>query len=134
MSGVIKEANEKGVGVIVRTVLESGLLTGVFKPGHTFSGVDQRRNYSEENLEYILKSVEQMGKDIEIKAPYKTLAQLAIRFSLQAEGISTLIIGAQEEWHVDSNLETVSLPDIDAETMNYLIGNFSGKTEKANYS
>ena len=134
LSGVIKEAKEKGVGVVVRTVLESGLLTGAFKPGHQFSGVDQRRNYSKENLEYILKAVEQIGKDINLKDPYKTLAQLAIKFSLQAEGISTLIIGAQEEWHVDSNLETVSLPDIDPEIMKYLINNYSKITEKANYS
>jgi len=45
-----------------------------------------------------------------------------------------MIIGAQEEWHVESNLETASLPDIDSEIMNYLINNHSLNTEKANYN
>lgn len=131
---VIKEAKEKGVGVIVRTVLESGLLTGLYKPGHVFTGVDQRARYSKENLEFILKTIEKIGKEVQLREPYKNLAQLAIKFSLQAEGISTMIIGAQEKWHVESNLETVSLPDIDTEIIRYLIDNYSGITEKANYT
>lgn len=130
---VIAEAKRRGVGVIVRTVLESGLLTGQYPPGHTFTGIDQRARYDAENLQFILNTVAKIKQDVQLAPPYESLAQLAIKFSLEADGICTMIIGAQEEWHVEANIRTVDLPDIDAKTLDYLVGNYSGITERANY-
>ena len=37
-SEMFEEARDKGVGIIGRTLLESGFLTGKYKPGHKLTG------------------------------------------------------------------------------------------------
>lgn len=113
---VIAEVKKRGVGVIARTVLESGFLTGQYEPGHTFTGIDQRARYAPENPEFI------------------SLAQLAIKFLPEAGGgICTMIIGAQEQWHIEANVKTVDPPPTDSQTLEYLTTNHGEIAERANY-
>ena len=44
-------------GIVARTVLESGFLTGKYKPGQTFSGDDHRKRWGGQRLESILQQV-----------------------------------------------------------------------------
>jgi aryl-alcohol dehydrogenase-like predicted oxidoreductase len=133
MSGVIREAKARNVGIIARTVLESGLLTGKYKPGHRFSGLDQRRRYHPDHLEFILRTVRDLRKEA-VRPPYQTLAQVAIRFSLEPDGVSTAIVGCHRPGEMRQNLETGALPELDPEIVDMLRSKYGSITEKANYA
>lgn len=134
LGDVISEARRKGIGVIVRTALESGLLTGAYKPGHVFTGKDQRLRYNKERLDYILESVDALRREIALSPPYDSLAEIAIQFSAELEGVSTVIVGAQNPQEIERNVATIELPALNPELVVTLKRMFDEKTELANYS
>ena len=129
---VIDRAGKNGVGVIVRTVLESGLLTGWYAPGHVFPGNDHRARYNSKKLAYALQIVEEL-RDIAVRAPYRTLAQVAIRFVLTAPGVSCIILGAQSPDEVRENLNALELPILTREVVDELQTRYGWITEKVNF-
>lgn len=44
-----------------------------------------------------------------------------------------MIIGAQEQWHVEANVKTVGPPPTDSQTLEYLTTNHGEIAERANY-
>ena len=129
---VIEEARKAGVGVIARTALESGLLTGKYKLGQTFGEGDQRSRYKPENLEFIFKSIQDMS-GFAVKAPYENLAQVAIKFALEPESISTLIFGAHRVESVSRNMRAAGLPPLEDAILQKLKGEYGSMTNRANY-
>ena len=100
----------KGVGIVARTALESGILTGKYRPGHRFTK-GHRANYSEQVQEAMLKAVEYV-ENLALKPPYEKAAHVAIKFSLEPQEISSLLLGARNAKQVEELLHTVSLPDL----------------------
>lgn len=133
MKPVISQAQEQGIGIIIRTALESGLLTGEYKPGHVFSGIDQRARYRKANLDFILESVAEMKRDLKLTMPYEHLSQVAIKFSLSVMGGSTVIIGAQKPAEVEENIRVAGFPNLSSEIIEYLVTKFSMKNDMSNY-
>ncbi|MBV7330581.1 aldo/keto reductase [Chloroflexi bacterium TSY] len=130
---VIEKADKNGTGVIVRSVLESGLLTGAYKPGHVFPSTDHRSRYNRKNLDYILGSVEEIGANA-IQPPYTSLPQAAMRFSMAPPGVSCIIMGAQKTEEVQMNLNTLDLPPLAPEMISQLQNRYGHLTEKANFA
>ena len=128
----IERAKENGVGVVVRTVLESGLLTGAYAPGHVFVGTDHRARYDREKLDYALRTVEEVGA-FAVRPPYTELPQVAIGFSLRAPGVSCIILGAQSPDEVRMNLSTLALPPLAPEVIDELCARYGEITEKVNF-
>ncbi len=118
-------AKEKGVAIIVRVPLASGLLTGkynkdtkfgendhrtfnrdgkAFDKGETFSGVD---------YDLGLEAVEELKKvfNTEDLVPY------ALKWILMHDAVSVVIPGASREEQVYSNLRALDIPDITEEQM-----------------
>jgi len=118
-------AKEKGVAIIVRVPLASGLLTGkynkdtkfgendhrtfnrdgkAFDKGETFSGVD---------YDLGLEAVEELKKvfNTEDLVPY------ALKWILMHDAVSVVIPGASKEEQVYSNLRALDLPDLTEEQM-----------------
>ncbi|MEM6530878.1 MAG: aldo/keto reductase, partial [Chloroflexota bacterium] len=106
------EAHEHDVGIVVRTSLESGFLTGKYKPGHEFSGDDHRKRWSKNRLETILAHVADV-EQLAVKSPYETLSQVALRFALDTPGVDTIIPGAKNARQLRSNLSVLDLPPLD---------------------
>ena len=129
----IEKAAKNGVGIVVRTVLESGILTGAYAPGHTFSDVDHRSRYDQQKLDFALQTVEEIGT-FALRPPYTKLSQVAIRFSLSALGISCIILGAQSPEEVRMNLSTLDLPPLPSDLVAELRARYGGITEQANFS
>ncbi|RMD81584.1 MAG: aldo/keto reductase, partial [Lentisphaerae bacterium] len=76
------EAAERGVGIVLRTVLESGFLTGKYKPGHRFTQEqDHRRRWPEERLDQILALIQDFSAQT-VNPPWDSPAKVAIRFAL----------------------------------------------------
>ncbi len=120
-----KEAKKRNVGVIVRVPLASGLLTGKFSKDSTFTKDDHRQ--SNRNGELFDKGETFSGVDFEtglqavneLKKVFKdkSLAQIALRWILMFDAVSTVIPGASKPEHIISNAEAVKLPPLTDEEM-----------------
>ena len=121
------KAKEKGVGIIVRVPLASGLLTGklskdstfgphdhrtfnregqAFDKGETFSGVPY-----DIGLQAVERLKERFGKDLPL---------VALRFILMFDQVSTVIPGASKKEHIISNVKASELPPLSKEDMDFI--------------
>ncbi len=119
------EAKRRGVGVIVRVPLASGLLTGKYTRKTTF-GSDDHRNYNRHGEAFDVGETfagvpYEAGLDAvaELKplVPDGTLAQFALRWILMHDAVSTVIPGARNPEQARANAAAVGLPALDDETM-----------------
>ena len=129
---VIEEAAARGVGIIARTALESGLLTGKYKPGQTFKAPDHRFRYKADNLDFVLQAARDIA-EFAVQPPYEALAQVAMRFSLAPQGVSTLIVGAHRAASVNANMTVADLPPLDSVLLEKLKEKYGDATTRANF-
>lgn len=131
--------NSRGIGIIARVPLASGLLSGkmsadrefdkndhrhfnrngeVFDKGETFSGVP---------LEDGLKAVE------ELKAVFgdQELYKYALKWILGFDEVSTIIPGASKPEQVISNIESASLPSLSEDQMKLVKNIYSEHIKKS---
>ncbi len=120
------EARARGVGVIVRVPLASGLLTGKLTAASTFAD-DDHRSYNRHGeafdvgetfagVDYAtgLEVVEELRALVPDGA---SLAQLALRYILMENAVSTVIPGARNPEQVRSNAAAADLEALSDETM-----------------
>jgi aryl-alcohol dehydrogenase-like predicted oxidoreductase len=120
------EAARRGVGVIVRVPLASGLLSGKYTRETTFSDDDHRsfnRNgeafdvgetFAGVPFETGLDAVEELRPLVPEGA---TLAQFALRWILMHPAVSSVIPGARSPEQAAGNAAAAALPELDAATM-----------------
>jgi aryl-alcohol dehydrogenase-like predicted oxidoreductase len=121
-----EQARRRDVGVIVRVPLASGLLTGKFDRNSTFAAEDHRaynrqgeqfdrgETFSGVDYEVGLEVVEELRP---LVPPGATLAQLALRWILTFDAVSTVIPGAKTPEQARANAAAVDLPAPSPETM-----------------
>ncbi len=119
-------ARQRDVGVIVRVPLASGLLTGKFDRGAVFASDDHRafnrhgeefdagETFSGVDFELGVETVEELHAVVPEGA---TLAQLALRWILSFEAVSTVIPGAKTPEQARANAAAAELPDLPEATM-----------------
>src|SRR4051812_13924310 len=120
------EAERRGVGVIVRVPLASGLLSGKYTRETTFAPDDHRtfnrhgesfdvgETFAGVPFEVGLDAVEQLRPLVPDGA---TLAQLALRWILMHEAVSTVIPGARNPEQAQGNAAAADLPPLSDEAM-----------------
>jgi aryl-alcohol dehydrogenase-like predicted oxidoreductase len=122
-------AEAAGVGIVLRTTLESGFLTGAFKPGHRFTAEqDHRKRWPLDKLDAVLDMVDQFAKDT-VKAPYGHVAEVATRFALDTPHVSCVLQGVMKVSELDRNLSVLNLPPLPPETMKLIKTKYSGKED-----
>ena len=93
---ILPTCREHGIGVIVYSPLERGLLTGTVTPDRKFPEGDHRaahKFFTPENRERTLKSLEAIRP---IAEKYKaSLAQVIINWTIQEPGITAALVGAR---------------------------------------
>ncbi len=120
------EAKRRGVGILARVPLSSGMLTGkltaqsqfspedhrafnregaAFDRGETFSGVDYETG---------LRAVEALRALI---PEGMTMAQFALRWILMFDAVTCAIPGAKRPAQAEDNIHAAELPPLSAETM-----------------
>jgi len=125
------QAQAKGVGIIVRLPLASGLLSGKFNSHTTFAENDHRnynRNGDAFNVGETFAGLP-FEKGLEFVDAIKhsilpndlTMVQLALRWILDHEAVSTIIPGASSAKQVISNAEISNINKVSAETHAALI-------------
>lgn len=125
----LREAAARGVGVIVRVPLASGLLTGKMRPDTQFAA-DDHREFNREGrafdigetfagLDYDtgLLAVEELRPLVPDGA---TMAQLALRWILMFNGVSTVIPGAKTAGQVQDNAAAAGLAPLSEATMRHI--------------
>jgi aryl-alcohol dehydrogenase-like predicted oxidoreductase len=120
-----RQAADRGVGVIARVPLASGLLTGKFDHDSRFAADDHRaynrhgesfdvgETFSGVDFETGLEAVEELRR---LVPPGATLAQLALRWILDDDAVSTVIPGAKTPEQARANAAAAALPALPAET------------------
>jgi len=126
VTDLLPQAQAKGVGIIVRLPLASGLLSGKFTANTTFPENDHR-NYNKNGEAFNVGETFaglpfQTGIDIvetiksDILPSALTMVQLALRWLLDHPAVSSIIPGASTPKQVISNAEVAHLEALSPET------------------
>jgi aryl-alcohol dehydrogenase-like predicted oxidoreductase len=122
----LDQANRRGVGVIARLPLSSGLLSGAMTRERVFESDDHRsfnregaafdrgETFSGVPFELGLRWVEELRR---LVPPGYTMSQFAIRWILMNEGVSCAIAGARRVEQVEENMAASDLPALPEETL-----------------
>ena len=130
VSELLPQAKAKGIGIIVRLPLASGLLTGKFNTQTTFPENDHR-NFNKDGESFNVgetfaglpfkkgvELVETIKKDI--LPDDLTMVQLALRWILDHDAVSTIIPGASSPKQVIGNASVSNLESLSQETQEAL--------------
>lgn len=124
--GFLAEARRRGVGVLARVPLASGLLTGKLRSGSTFATTDHRNfnrhgeafdvgeTFAGLDYETGLALVEKLRPLVPEGA---TMAQLALRWILMHDGVTSAIPGARTPEQARANAAAADLAPLSATTM-----------------
>jgi aryl-alcohol dehydrogenase-like predicted oxidoreductase len=92
---LIRQAYQKNLGVIIRSPLNNGLLSGTYTAHQTFDPTDERAEYfSGPRFAQRLKILHKIQEKLEI--PNEKLIEYSLRFILSNPNISTVIPGASQ--------------------------------------
>jgi aryl-alcohol dehydrogenase-like predicted oxidoreductase len=125
----LREAAARGVGVIVRVPLASGLLSGKYTAQTTF-GADDHRNFNARGEMFDvgetfagvpfavgLDAVDELRPVVPEGA---TMAQFALRWILMHDAVTTVIPGARNPEQAQANAGAAALSPLDASTMEHV--------------
>ena len=109
---------ENGIGIVVRGPLAMGILTGKFNPNSKFGEGDFRRRWHD-NVEEHQIYLDDLAKVERLKplAQNRTLAQLALQFTLAHPAVTTVIPGAKTIKQSTDNLGAALLPSLTREEL-----------------
>ena len=128
---VIKYACTKNIGVVSRTSIESGFLSGKYNPEAPEMTGRHRKRWSGKQQKKLLSA--SLGlHDWAVQPPYHSLAQVALGYALAAEGVTSVIAGAKNRYQTIDNTEVGELPPIDPGILTRLDRDFRDFTNAAN--
>ncbi|TDE56422.1 aldo/keto reductase [Nonomuraea mesophila] len=123
---VLPAARAAGVGIIARVPLASGLLSGRYDEHTTFSPDDHRafnrrgeafdvgETFSGVDFATGLEAVRRLAP---LVPPGASMAQFALRWILDQEGVSVVIPGARNPGQATANAAAAALPPLGPETL-----------------
>lgn len=121
-----RQAKARGVGIIARVPLASGLLTGKMTANTTFAGDDHRtfnrqgaafdrgETFSGVDFEAGLAAVEELRP---LVPPGATMAQMALRWILMFDAVTCTVPGAKRPAQAEDNIRAADLPPLSDATM-----------------
>ena len=108
---ILPVAKENNVGVILRVAFDEGVLTGKYKADSTFGDGDFRNSYFKgDRLERAVKRVDKIKE--EIKDTDLTMPQLALKFPLAHDAVSTVIPGMRNRKQALANSAVSDLDNL----------------------
>lgn len=119
---LLPRAQERGVGIIVRLPLASGMLSGKYTAQTRFAETDHR-NYNRDGQAFSVgetfagipfETGLELVKTLETMVPEGySMAQMAMRWLLDQPAVSTIIPGASSPAQVKENARVSNLPPLD---------------------
>ncbi len=125
---VLPTCLEKGVGVIVHSPLAKAMLTGKYRPGHTFPADDERNGHAvfqPEGFEAAQPYVDRLSAWAADQG--RNITQLAIAWTLAHPAVTSSIVGAKTPEQVVENAAAAEwrLTDSELAEVNGILGSFS---------
>jgi len=112
-------AKETGTGIIIRVAFDEGVLTGKYKGDETFPRHDFRSNYyAGDRLERGVARTEKIREEFG-ESGY-SLPELALKFALTHEAVSTVIPGIRNKDQALQNTAVPDLPDLSQDILTRL--------------
>ena len=120
------EAAARGVGILARVPLASGMLTGKMSASTTFAADDHRsynrhgesfdqgETFAGVDFETGLAAVEELRA---LVPPGMSMAQMALRWILMFDDVACTIPGARRPSQAEDNIAAAEMPPLSAETM-----------------
>jgi aryl-alcohol dehydrogenase-like predicted oxidoreductase len=109
-------ARETGTGIIVRVAFDEGVLTGKYTGKERFGKDDFRSNYfAGDRLERGVKRTEKIMEEF-ADSGY-TMPQLALKFAMSHEAVSTVIPGIRNRDQALKNTEVSDLPELEQDIL-----------------
>jgi aryl-alcohol dehydrogenase-like predicted oxidoreductase len=132
---LFKIACKHNAGLIIRTPLVFGYLTGQLTGREQFEGIDHRANWPKEQLER-WANAPNLFQDIN-ENKNRSLVQLALQFCLFDKAVSTVIPGMMNIREVEENIVASELKEITIDEINriksiYLENDFYDNNAKCN--
>ena len=126
---LLPQAYKKGVGIIVRLPLASGLLSGKFSTETTFADNDHR-NFNKDGKAFNVgetfagipfeKGIELSNKLKEFCPPKSSMIAFALRWILDHKEVTTIIPGASSANQIKQNAQVSNLPFLSSALMSEL--------------
>lgn len=113
-NGLFDRCQHQGIGIIVRTPLCFGFLTGAYAADQRFASGDHRAGWSVEQRRR-WNEANQLFADAVARVPGQTAAQFALRYCLSYPAVSTAIPGMLQTEHVDENTRASELGPMSSE-------------------
>ena len=107
MSRIFPPAVQAGVGIIAREPLAAGLLSGRHRRRAAYGPGDLRAEWSSARQDLYVALADSVRY---LQSDEVTLAQAALRFVIDTDGVSTTIVGAKTPSQVEENIRTLSTP------------------------
>lgn len=133
---LLPHAHEKGVGVIVRLPMASGLLSGKFTTQTQFAETDHRNfnrdgeafNVGETFAGLPFQIGVQLSDELKAFCPENlSLAEMSLRWILDHKAVTTVIPGASSSKQVVQNSKASNLPSLSDQLMHRLEGFYNEK-------
>ena len=118
---VMETAAARGIAVVVRQPLSSGLLSGQLGPDTVFAENDYRKTWSREKFLADLERVQQVKSIIGNKA--RSLPQAALKFILAHPAVSCVVPGMMTSAQIDDGVATSDAASLPANVLEQLRGN-----------
>jgi aryl-alcohol dehydrogenase-like predicted oxidoreductase len=112
-NGLFDLCHDQGTGLILRTPLAAGFLSGSITPSTTFGEADHRARYDDATRARWSDAVRRL-EPVFADVPEATPAQNAIRFCLSFDAVSAVIPGMMRVAEVREDLGSSLLPRLDA--------------------
>lgn len=102
-NGLLDICEKEKIGVVIRTPLCYGFLTGEYTAGDLFDPQDQRRKWSRQQIDKWANAYKLFIENLSHEEQ-STNVQLALRFCMSCRGVSTVIPGMLTEEQVEENM------------------------------
>lgn len=138
-TALLPQAYAKGVGIIVRLPLASGLLTGKFTSETQFPENDHRNfncdgqafNVGETFAGIPFETGVKLSDELKTFCPKDmSMVELALRWILDHKEVSTIIPGASSPTHIYNNARVSDLPQLSKKLMSDLEAFYQNKVHK----
>lgn len=111
-NGLLRKCQDKNIGVIIRSPMALGFLSGKITSETKFHFKDHRNRFSKKQLN-IWSRAANLYRQVWKELPEATDAQNALRFCLSHPAVSTVIPGMHTVSEVEENIQAVALSLLD---------------------
>ncbi|MBI4019735.1 MAG: aldo/keto reductase [Candidatus Aenigmarchaeota archaeon] len=112
---MMEAAKRRKIAVVVREPLVNGFATGKYRGDSSFAGEDIRSRMPREYIENLAELMEEVRKRFSHRK--ESLAQIALKYVLSFDSVSTVIPGAKTERHVAENIGASGIPGLTEEEL-----------------